>query len=244
MLAVVLAPKLASVLVILFGLQLLLADTGPVNRALVATGLIAAPLQLLRGPAGAVIGEATLILPYSILIIYTHLLGLDPLLEPAAARGWGASAWQRFVRVTLRWRAGAGARRRATLVWGSRRVPRPAATRRTGGDNVVGRGPPARIRPAAGRGGGRGGPAHRHRAGCLAAYTRDRPLAEADDAPARVAAIGLLTTVFPASPLGYAVWVSFSPDSFLTPPAGRWSLRWYAAYLADRRWTARPAAGR
>jgi ABC-type spermidine/putrescine transport system permease subunit II len=40
------------------------------------------------------------------------------------------------------------------------------------------------------------------------------------------------------SPLLYAAWVSFSPDSFLTPPAGQWSLRWYAAFTADRRWTA------
>lgn len=118
-LAVVLAPKLASVLVILFGLQLLLADTGPVNRALVATGLIDAPLQLLRGPAGAVIGETTLILPYSILIVYTHLLGLDPALE-AAARGLGASAWQRFVRVTLPLAApGLVLAGELALVWGT-----------------------------------------------------------------------------------------------------------------------------
>jgi ABC-type spermidine/putrescine transport system permease subunit II len=32
--------------------------------------------------------------------------------------------------------------------------------------------------------------------------------------------------------------VSFSPDSFLTPPAGEWSVRWYAAFAADRRWEA------
>jgi ABC-type spermidine/putrescine transport system permease subunit II len=40
------------------------------------------------------------------------------------------------------------------------------------------------------------------------------------------------------APLWFAVWVSFSPDSFLTPPAGEWSVRWYAAFAADRRWTA------
>jgi ABC-type spermidine/putrescine transport system permease subunit II len=40
------------------------------------------------------------------------------------------------------------------------------------------------------------------------------------------------------APLLFAAWVSFSPDSFLTPPAGAWSLRWYAAFAADRRWTA------
>jgi ABC-type spermidine/putrescine transport system permease subunit II len=39
-------------------------------------------------------------------------------------------------------------------------------------------------------------------------------------------------------PLLFAVHVSFSPDSFLTPPTGEWSLRWYRAFLADHRWTA------
>lgn len=52
------------------------------------------------------------------------------------------------------------------------------------------------------------------------------------------ATVGLAVTVFLALPLVYAVWVSFSPDSFLTPPVERWSLRWYAAFLTDRRWTA------
>jgi ABC-type spermidine/putrescine transport system permease subunit II len=40
------------------------------------------------------------------------------------------------------------------------------------------------------------------------------------------------------APLLFAAWVSFSPDSFLTPPAGAWSLRWYTAFAADRRWLA------
>jgi putative spermidine/putrescine transport system permease protein len=38
------------------------------------------------------------------------------------------------------------------------------------------------------------------------------------------------------TPLAYAAWVSFSPDSFLQPPRGQWSLRWYLAFLSDRRW--------
>jgi ABC-type spermidine/putrescine transport system permease subunit II len=47
------------------------------------------------------------------------------------------------------------------------------------------------------------------------------------------AVVGCLLT-----PLLLAAWVSFSPDSFLTPPAGEWSVRWYVAFAADRRWTA------
>jgi ABC-type spermidine/putrescine transport system permease subunit II len=40
------------------------------------------------------------------------------------------------------------------------------------------------------------------------------------------------------APLVVAAWMSFSPDAFLTPPTRTWSLRWYAAFAADRRWLA------
>lgn len=46
------------------------------------------------------------------------------------------------------------------------------------------------------------------------------------------AVVGLLVPVL------HTAWVSFSPDSFLTPPTGEWSTRWYRAFLADRRWMA------
>ena len=39
-------------------------------------------------------------------------------------------------------------------------------------------------------------------------------------------------------PLGYAAWVSFTPGAFLTPPREVWSLRWYAAFANDARWSA------
>jgi ABC-type spermidine/putrescine transport system permease subunit I len=99
-LAGILLPKLASVLVILFGLQLLLGEAGPVNRLLLAAGLAGEPLRLVRGPFGAVVGEAFLILPYAVLVLFVQPLGMDPTLE-AAARGLGASGWQVFRRVTL-----------------------------------------------------------------------------------------------------------------------------------------------
>ncbi len=40
------------------------------------------------------------------------------------------------------------------------------------------------------------------------------------------------------APLLLAARISFSPDSFLTYSPGEWSLRWYGAFFADRRWTA------
>ncbi len=35
-----------------------------------------------------------------------------------------------------------------------------------------------------------------------------------------------------------AAWVSFSPNSYLTPPTGDWSLKWYRTLAEDRRWSA------
>lgn len=99
-LAAVLVPKLASALVILFGLQQLLSSTGPVNRALVAVGVMREPATLTRNLFGAMVGETYLILPYAVLVLFVQLLRIDPTLE-AAARGLGASRWQTFRRVTL-----------------------------------------------------------------------------------------------------------------------------------------------
>jgi ABC-type spermidine/putrescine transport system permease subunit I len=99
-LAAVLLPKLASVLVILFGLQRLLGDTGPVNHLLLSAGLTDGPVRLVRNAFGAVTGEVYLILPYAVLVLFLQLHAIDPGLE-AAARGLGASRWQAFRRVTL-----------------------------------------------------------------------------------------------------------------------------------------------
>jgi ABC-type spermidine/putrescine transport system permease subunit I len=99
-LAVVLLPKLASVLVLVFGLQQLLGDAGPVNHLLLAAGVLGEPVHLLRNGFGALVGEVYLILPYAVLVLVVQVLGIDPNLE-AAARGLGASRWQTFRRVTL-----------------------------------------------------------------------------------------------------------------------------------------------
>lgn len=54
--------------------------------------------------------------------------------------------------------------------------------------------------------------------------------------------LGWLSLAAGLLPLLVTVWVSFSPDALLTPPAGDWSLRWYHRFASDPRWTA--AAGR
>jgi ABC-type spermidine/putrescine transport system permease subunit I len=117
-LAGVLLPKLASVLVILFGLQQLLGDAGPLNRLLLGAGAVREPLRLVHARAGAVVGEVYLILPYAVLVLFAELGGIDPNVE-AAARGLGASWRQVFWRVTLPLSApGLVLAGQLALVWG------------------------------------------------------------------------------------------------------------------------------
>lgn len=99
-LAAVVLPKLANLLVIVYGLELLLSDSGPINGALLFLGLTKQPLPLLHSLPGVVIGEVYLILPYALLVLVAALDRIDPRLVPAA-RGLGAGPVLAFLRVTL-----------------------------------------------------------------------------------------------------------------------------------------------
>jgi ABC-type spermidine/putrescine transport system permease subunit I len=116
-LAAVVLPKLASVLVTVYGLQALLSGDGPVNQLLLALGLVRDRLTLTRNLTGVVIGETYLLLPYAVLVLVVSLGRIDPLLA-SAARGLGASPWQAFRRVTLPLSApGLVVAGQLTLVW-------------------------------------------------------------------------------------------------------------------------------
>lgn len=52
------------------------------------------------------------------------------------------------------------------------------------------------------------------------------------------AAFGWLVLVGLLAPVLHTAWVSFSPDSYLTPPTGEWSLRWYRQFFGAPRWSA------
>jgi ABC-type spermidine/putrescine transport system permease subunit I len=99
-LTAVVLPKLASMLVVIYGLQAMLGGSGLVNELLQASGLVTEPVRLSRNLAGAVIGETYLLLPYAVLVLVVGLQRIDPALVPAA-RGLGASNWQAFRRITL-----------------------------------------------------------------------------------------------------------------------------------------------
>jgi ABC-type spermidine/putrescine transport system permease subunit I len=93
-------PKLANMLVIVYGLKALLGNEGPVNRLLLALGATQAPIAFYPNLLGVVIGETYLVLPYALVVLTIGLEKIDRDLEDAA-RGLGASPGQVLWRVTL-----------------------------------------------------------------------------------------------------------------------------------------------
>lgn len=98
--AVVTLPKLANVLVVIYGLKLLMGTNGLLNQAFQAFGLSRSPVDLLHNLTGTLVAETYLILPYAVLILIVALDRIDPSLA-LAARGLGAGPWRTFWRVTF-----------------------------------------------------------------------------------------------------------------------------------------------
>jgi ABC-type spermidine/putrescine transport system permease subunit I len=99
-LCIVVLPKLANVFVVLYGVNLLLGNAGPINRTLFWLGATSEPLLLTHNLVGVLIAETYLIMPYAVLVLVLALDRIDPALT-AAARGLGASQRTAFRRVTL-----------------------------------------------------------------------------------------------------------------------------------------------
>ena len=96
----VLFPLWISVLIRTFSWILLLENNGPVNRALVGSGLVDGPVQFLFSNTGVLIGMIHVLLPYAILPIYANMLRIDERLM-LASDGLAASPWMTFRRVYL-----------------------------------------------------------------------------------------------------------------------------------------------
>jgi ABC-type spermidine/putrescine transport system permease subunit I len=100
LLTLVLTPLLIGGVVRSYGWILILDERGLLNRALLATGLIEHPLQLLFNFTGVVAAMVEVLIPFFILPLMGSLSRIDPLLE-SAARGLGASRLRTFLSVTL-----------------------------------------------------------------------------------------------------------------------------------------------
>jgi putative spermidine/putrescine transport system permease protein len=98
LLIAVLVPFWTSLLVRTFAWVLILRDTGVVNDALGATGLIDEPVPLLRNLTGVLIGMVQVMLPFAVLPLYATMRGIDRRLL-RAAEGLGARPAFAFWRI-------------------------------------------------------------------------------------------------------------------------------------------------
>lgn len=78
----------------------LLRDDGWINAALLAVGVIDAPLPMLHTDFAMLVGIVYAYLPFMVLPLEARLARADPALEQAAA-DLGAGPWRRFTTITL-----------------------------------------------------------------------------------------------------------------------------------------------
>jgi len=96
----VIFPFLLSAVVRAFGWNIVIGETGLLNRILLGLGLIATPLQLLHTEIAIILGETHLLCPYMVLSLLAVIGRIDPNLE-AAAQSLGASPPGVFFRVMV-----------------------------------------------------------------------------------------------------------------------------------------------
>ena len=90
LIAGVLVSMFTAIVVKLFAAVLVFSSNGVVNGLLVGTGLVGEPLALVNNAVGAVIGQLYIVVPYSVLAVYSVLSTVDEsLLEPVRDLGAG-----------------------------------------------------------------------------------------------------------------------------------------------------------
>ncbi|WP_321894848.1 ABC transporter permease [Paraburkholderia heleia] len=97
---VLIMPLLTSIIMRTFGWNVLLARHGLVNDALLALGVIDAPLRMTQSPAIVYVGNVHVMVSFMVLSIIPVLRSVDRRLEESA-RVLGAGAWRAFFLVTL-----------------------------------------------------------------------------------------------------------------------------------------------
>jgi putative spermidine/putrescine transport system permease protein len=100
LIALSLAPLLASVIVRTYGWYIILNRFGVVNDALLGLGVIADRISFMPSTGAIIIGLAHALLPYAVLTIMGSLSGINPNLEKAAM-SLGANRTRTFLSVVL-----------------------------------------------------------------------------------------------------------------------------------------------
>ena len=98
--AIMLLSMWTNLLARTFAWMVLLQQTGPINRMLMALGIISEPLTLVNNLIGVTIGMTYIMLPFLVMPLHATLRGIDPSTLRAAAI-CGASRWQAFWRVLV-----------------------------------------------------------------------------------------------------------------------------------------------
>ncbi|RTL94339.1 MAG: ABC transporter permease [Hyphomicrobiales bacterium] len=96
----VMVPFWVSVLVRAFAWITILRRNGVLNSALVGSGAIAEPLELVYNQFGVIVGMVHYMMPFAILLLYANLSEIDPRIIQAA-RSLGARPATIFTRVWL-----------------------------------------------------------------------------------------------------------------------------------------------
>jgi putative spermidine/putrescine transport system permease protein len=97
---IIFSPLLDSVVVRVYGWLLLLSDSGVINQALLAVGLIDEPIRMIFNNTGVIIALVHILLPFMIFPILSVLLQFDHT-QREAANDLGANRLQTFLRVVL-----------------------------------------------------------------------------------------------------------------------------------------------
>lgn len=100
LIALSLAPLLASVIVRTYGWYVILNRNGAINQALLGLGWIDAPLAMMPSTGAIIIGLAHALLPYAVLTLMAVLNAINPNLE-LAAMSLGANRTRTFFEVVL-----------------------------------------------------------------------------------------------------------------------------------------------
>lgn len=96
----VVSPLLISVVIRNLGWLPVLGSSGLVNWALISTGVLASPVQLINNYTGVVIGLVHALSPFMILSLMTVIQRIEPEIEEASIN-LGASPFETFWRVVL-----------------------------------------------------------------------------------------------------------------------------------------------
>ena len=100
LLAAIISPMLVSIVIRTFSWALLLSGNGLVNRLLMATGLIQAPLPIMYHETAVIIALVHVYLPLMIVPLSTVIERIDATLEHAAS-SLGANVFRRFIEVVF-----------------------------------------------------------------------------------------------------------------------------------------------